>query len=167
MLLTSFDEVMYVFARSHPNTVLWTAITLLGDTLTLAAVVVTLLLIYKRPRTQFMLLTSLLSAILLSTALKYLFGRVRPDEATLTTPSFPSGHTLGATAVYGMLAYILWTGGRKRQAAALLLVPIMVGISRIMLSEHWATDVFGGWMLGAILVAVITVGTSRLQRSAA
>jgi membrane-associated phospholipid phosphatase len=163
MILTSFDNAMHVFAQGHPNIVLWTAITLLGDTLTLAAVVMLLIYLYREKKARLMLLISLLSAIVVSGILKYLFGRVRPEDAALTTPSFPSGHTLAATAVWGMFAYLLWSRGRRWQAGAIIIIPVAVGISRIMLSQHWATDVIGGWLLGAMLITVIVLATAWMH----
>jgi membrane-associated phospholipid phosphatase len=37
-----------------------------------------------------------------------------------------------------------------RQARALVLgLPILIGLNRVYVREHWLTDVLGGWALGA------------------
>jgi undecaprenyl-diphosphatase len=80
----------------------------------------------------------------LSPVLKELVERPRPspelvDVANqLSTASFPSGHVLGATLLYGFLAY----------AAEFSIA----GYARVEMGEHWPTDVIGGWLIGLLLV---------------
>jgi undecaprenyl-diphosphatase len=72
--------------------------------------------------------------------------------------AFPSGHATTAAAVCGTLAYVLWREGFLRLGSALALaviVPLLVGISRLYLDVHWATDVLGGWCAG-LLIAVLS-----------
>lgn len=96
--------------------------------------------------------------------LKHLVGRSRPEFleiASATSPSFPSGHSISAMAVYGFLAYVL---AAHRPAGWLALVaPIacsalipLIGFSRMFLSLHYASDVLGGFLVGAfwLLVAI-------------
>lgn len=93
-------------------------------------------------------------------ALKPLFRRRRPPRAFLlernTEPSFPSGHTTSSTAIALTTAYVLL---RERLAPATavvpaaLLVPAVVGASRVYLDEHWATDVAAGWSAGVAVSA--------------
>lgn len=89
--------------------------------------------------------------------LKWGFHRARPNIARLIDVSgysFPSGHTMVATAFYGMLAYLLarrLPSGRRRfvvLGAALLILG--TGISRIYLGAHYPTDVLGGFLAGAL-----------------
>jgi membrane-associated phospholipid phosphatase len=66
---------------------------------------------------------------------------------------FPSGHTLGAFALFSYLAFLLpakrWTG------PACFLLALMVGISRIYLVQHFLVDVYFGALFGLLLGAAL------------
>lgn len=97
----------------------------------------------------------------LFTIIKHLYARPRPRGIgghVDSDYSFPSGHSTVAAAVCCTLAYVLWREGllRARWALALaVLVPLLVGVSRLYLNVHWATDVLGGWCAG-LFVAVLS-----------
>ena len=164
MWFTALDQAAYTFAITHQQEFFWRTITILGDPITLAIIVIALVLFIKERESKLLLIATASSALIISTVLKYGFDRVRPDGSTLLTPAFPSGHALGATAVYGIIAYVLWKQQYRWQAGLLLIIPLLVGISRVMLLEHWATDVLGGWIIGALIVLVTIFSTKRLLR---
>ncbi|WP_225821564.1 phosphatase PAP2 family protein [Streptomyces naphthomycinicus] len=73
--------------------------------------------------------------------------------------AFPSGHAMTATVVCGLLLWLLHRHrpGRAlwRTAVAAALVSVVgVGVTRVWLGVHWPSDVLGGWLFGALLVAV-------------
>ncbi|MDQ0814818.1 membrane-associated phospholipid phosphatase [Streptomyces sp. B3I7] len=103
---------------------------------------------------------------LLQQSLKALVGRPRPvwpdpvDSAHYA--AFPSGHALTATVVCGLLLWLLRRYGAGRvlwlTAVAVAVVSVVgVGLTRVWLGVHWPTDVVGGWLLGALLVALAVV----------
>ncbi len=63
--------------------------------------------------------------------------------------SFPSGHSSGAAALYGGMAR--YTGNRALKVLAVIL-PLLVGASRIVVGAHYPTDVAAGLCLGAFVV---------------
>ncbi len=67
--------------------------------------------------------------------------------------SFPSGHSASAVAAYGSLA----VGGKKRRLlwVPAVVLPLLVGFSRVYVGAHYPTDVLAGWLLGAVIVALI------------
>jgi undecaprenyl-diphosphatase len=80
-------------------------------------------------------------------------GQVRVVLARIGGSSFPSGHVLIYTGVYGFLAFLLETlvrSDRLRRAAVSSLVALvaLVGPSRIYLGHHWLTDVLASYLLG-------------------
>lgn len=66
--------------------------------------------------------------------------------------SYPSGHTTGATALAVATALVLRRNGliSGTHARAIALGgPAIMGAYRVIADDHWATDVIGGWLLGA------------------
>jgi undecaprenyl-diphosphatase len=108
-------------------------------------------------------LATLLSllAMPLNVLLKLVANRPRPGNpiSVITETfgtSFPSGHSMGSAAVYGTLAAVVWAiYGRRGPVAAILVIPTLVGISRVFLGAHWGYDVLAGWASGAMVVAGI------------
>ncbi|WP_316289468.1 phosphatase PAP2 family protein [Clavibacter michiganensis] len=106
-------------------------------------------------------------SLLLTIAGKDLIGRARPALADAvppyeTSPSFPSGHTLNAVAIAGILAYLLLLRQHRRLTRVLsitvaVVFAVTIGISRVYLGHHWFTDVLAAFFLsGAWLAVVIT-----------
>lgn len=112
------------------------------------------------------------AAVVTYLALKHAVGRVRPSVAGLLegTSSFPSAHATTSAAVFLTLAFVLWKEGQMSGAAAGLValsVPLFIGVSRVYLDLHWATDVIGGWCAGlaiALLSVSLYVRTARTSR---
>ncbi|MFF8289285.1 phosphatase PAP2 family protein [Streptomyces sp. NPDC016309] len=102
--------------------------------------------------------------------LKAAVGRERPqwpdpvDSAHFS--AFPSGHAMTAAVTCGLLLWLLSrSGAGRRVRAVVLLVGLVsvvgVGLSRLYLGVHWASDVLGGWLLGTCLVAVAILTYER------
>lgn len=80
----------------------------------------------------------------------------------LQTGSFPSGHVLNLTAIFGFLIFVvIVTVGHtlmRRALAALLAVPVLtIGLSRVYDGAHWPSDVLGGYVIGGIWLG-LTIG---------
>jgi undecaprenyl-diphosphatase len=101
------------------------------------------------------LLTVLLGEVVLVNAVKELLHRVRPTFnpiAETLGPSFPSGHSATAAAMYAAVALVL---ARRRSprtrsllAGAAVAVAIGVAASRVLLGVHWLSDVVAGLAFG-------------------
>jgi undecaprenyl-diphosphatase len=95
-----------------------------------------------------------------------LVGRPRPSPelvraaADLPFGSFPSGHALNLTAIFGFLFYLCFVyprpGWMRRLLLAATAVPVLtIGFARIRDGAHWPSDVLGGYLLGGILLAIV------------
>ena len=108
----------------------------------------------------------------LNTGLKLGFGRLRPPplDGALAVPglSFPSGHSSGALVAYGLAAYLALRllPARWHQPALLLAVALAfsVGVSRVMLQVHFASDVLAGFASGSAWLALCIGGLAWLQQ---
>ena len=92
--------------------------------------------------------------------MKRVYARPRPlgfGGRVDSSYSFPSGHATASAAVCCTLAYVLWREGFIGPRTALafaVLAPLFVGVSRLYLNVHWATDVLGGWSVGLLIAAL-------------
>lgn len=117
---------------------------------------------------------TMLGGGLLNIVLKHFFHRHRPilenPLVTLSSYGFPSGHTMGATLFYGLLALIVARALRWRWRAAPFfaasVVVVTIGITRIYLGAHYLTDVLAAIAAGIVWLAVswTAVETFRKRR---
>jgi len=92
--------------------------------------------------------------------LKQFFKRQRPLHPygrTLVNYSFPSGHSVSSFVFCSILAYLFWQTNASKQvriAGVFLLMccSLLIGISRIFLNYHFATDVIAGFCFGVVWV---------------
>jgi undecaprenyl-diphosphatase len=142
-----------------------------GYFITTAYVIVLLLLLWRKRRADALVIgITAITASLLVAGLKVLFARARPDApliSELSTYSFPSGHTVSSFVFFGLMA---WECSRLRiprtwkimLIACCLLLAILVGISRIVLRYHFASDVAGGWCLGTVILCIFLLVRQRI-----
>lgn len=102
-----------------------------------------------------------ISAGLVGEGIKRLVQRPRPGAdlvnvlRELTSYSFPSGHVLTYTVFFGFLFFLAYTLLKPSMLRTALLIVfgglvVLVGISRIYLGNHWASDVTGAYLLGML-----------------
>ena len=103
--------------------------------------------------------------------LKFTFGRSRPElwlgafhHASESGSSFPSGHTVGAFAIAGVLFF----GSRSQGLRTLgMLVATSIAASRVMAFRHWPSDVLTSAVIGILMawffVWSTDVGESRIE----
>jgi undecaprenyl-diphosphatase len=151
-------------------------LTALGGTavLSLFAVIVILFLILQRKRLSALLLAlGLIGGVALSEGLKALFGRERPPEALRAvetmSASFPSGHSLLSAVFYLSIGVMLTRAFPERHFKAYVigvavLLTLLVGLTRVYLAAHWATDVLAGWSVGAAWAMALWLIAYGLQR---
>jgi undecaprenyl-diphosphatase len=109
---------------------------------------------------------------LLGEGLKTIVHRERPFHQSpfldLTGYSFPSGHTIAATLLYGLLAVfamLLFKSKRWRVVAAVfaLVMIFLVGLSRIALGAHYLTDVLAAIVGGTVWLSVCLLMVRRIR----
>ena len=104
---------------------------------------------------------------LLAQIIKYAAGRARPElwlgpfqHARASATSFPSGHTVGAFALAGIL---LFTSPSRALRIAAMIVAAAVGLSRILAFRHWTSDVVASAAVGLIVAWTVSQLTKEPQ----
>jgi undecaprenyl-diphosphatase len=117
-----------------------------------------------QPRAALVLLIVIAGVYPIENALKFAVRRVRPEAffnvIAPVTYSFPSGHALASTALYGTLGYIASRRAKSRYQRALIwisvtLTVVLICLSRVYLGVHYPSDVIGGVLIGCFWVNAI------------
>jgi len=131
------------------------------------------LLIFRKKVLLVSWAVAILGDSLLNAGLKLFFQRARPE---FTNPflteqnwSFPSGHSMGAVVMYGMLAYLLMNlfGSYINKLLLLGLVVtlvVLIGFSRMQLGAHFFSDVIAGFVAGGGWLVIVITGTEVVRR---
>lgn len=137
---------------------------------------VVFLLIQRQLHNALYLMTTMIGGWLLSSTLKVLIARPRPDIVEhlvhVNDLSFPSGHSMLSAVLYGTLAiiavqYLRSEAAKNYVVIVATMVVLLVGLSRIILGVHFPTDVIAGWCLGFAWVVICHWAfIGRLERTA-
>ncbi len=160
-----FDEKVFSFIAGHVNnintgimeffTFLGTHTFLIPANLLLTAV---FLFIQKRRWNSIKIPAVALSSLVLMLLLKLIFHRERPVTPLLQAAkgfSFPSGHALMSVTFYGLLILIVWQNIKQLWlkwilSIILVLLILTIGLSRVYLRVHYASDVLAGFCVGIV-----------------
>jgi undecaprenyl-diphosphatase len=153
-------------------------ITALGSFSVLGIIVVLVfayLLLVGKHRTGWFMVFAVVGGTIISTVLKMLFDRPRPDftgVAEVFTASFPSGHATVSAVVFLTIGAMLAEASPERQlkrffVGVAIALTLLVGVSRIYLGVHYPTDVLAGWSLGAAWALLCTTAAHFLRERAA
>ncbi|HEX8425082.1 phosphatase PAP2 family protein [Hymenobacter sp.] len=102
-----------------------------------------------------------LGSITLNLVLKQFYQRPRPLLPLVSASglSFPSGHAMISASFYGLLIYLIYINVRNKgwrwlSMAGLVLLVALIGLTRVYLRVHYATDVLAGFTAGLVWLLV-------------
>ncbi len=156
--------------RSNGMNIFFTLITTLGDIefLVFATLVTFFFLLFNNHRhTAWVFFFGMISSALSMYIMKIFVGRMRPDASGALVNedlfSFPSGHAVMSMFFYGFLAVmasrIFMSSFRKKSAIVFCAALIfLIGLSRVYLGVHYASDVLAGFFLGGIWLFAMSAG---------
>jgi undecaprenyl-diphosphatase len=106
-------------------------------------------------------------ASVVSSTLKMVFGRPRPDLVPHLDPvhdlSFPSGHATSGVATFFLIALLLPL--QPKLKLPLMTIGIMIALSRPMLGVHWPTDIIAGCLLGYAAAWIGAKAVADMERA--
>ena len=150
----SFDEKIYTLLPHNDFlTSFMKFITIFGSTAGLSLIAITLFILIKDKKKSILFPLNLTIIGSLNYILKFIIRRERPLNKLVSATgfSFPSGHSASSLAFYGFLIYYTYKKCQNTKLKIILisiqsLLIILIGISRVYLHVHFATDVIGGFL---------------------
>lgn len=126
---------------------------------TLTAIVFIYLVLNGDKKNAFFLTVSMVMGIVLEYALKDIIHRARPIGAVVfeSSFSFPSAHA-AMTTIFFLCSYFILKknfGDRLSVKIFCIVMPLIIGFSRIYLGVHWFSDVIAGFLLGIAVPLVV------------
>jgi undecaprenyl-diphosphatase len=168
----AFDEAIPRWFAGHRNAALDQVSAVASDAggtqwiIAIGLVIAPLAFAYiRRWRPVVFLAATLVGELTLFLAISASVSRLRPDvvrlENAFPTSSFPSGHTAATTALYGALAVLvvprLRPPWRWFVLSVALLMPVLIGLSRIYRGAHHPLDVSAGALLALVWIGVVAL----------
>lgn len=167
-LLNSFDSTFYNIIASDINDFsisFYKSITFLGSTefiIFLCVFFLILFIILKKKNTGLIITGVLVISTIVNNLIKIIIMRDRPNVLSFVTEhsySFPSGHTMAAVSMYGILLYLVLKSNIHKYLKLTLsiilgIIPVLVALSRVYLGAHFISDVIGAFIMSIILLLI-------------
>lgn len=171
-----YDEWAYsIFVEHLRNdylTKIMLFITSLGGVLSLILVSLLPFFISKDKKDGVSSIINLIVITIVNLILKIAIQRSRPSGFNLIVESgysFPSGHSMISTAVYGFFIYLVYKNVKNKILRNLLclfffMLIISICISRIYLGVHYASDVIGGFCISIAYLMVFVIAVPKILK---
>ena len=167
-----FDKRIYDFITKYKNpylTSFFKIITFLSSSYFIISTLIILLLILRKNHLGLKIFINILICYLINQILKNIFKRPRPLNINLINEkgySFPSGHSMISLSFYGFIIYLINTKDINKYIKILITIILsilicLIGLSRIYLGVHYASDVLAGF---AISLAHLSIYTTYYEK---
>lgn len=134
-----------------------------GYTYVIVGIIIVALIICKLSTKSLILAGMTLFTKISNDFVKNIINRPRPAEdfrwMSESSSSYPSGHTMTATFFYGFIAYLIIRSNLNKKikyslfGICVFLIP-WVGLTRMILSVHYFSDVIGGFLGGIVMISI-------------
>ena len=157
-------KLIVLSMRNNVLTFIFKIITNLGGAYCLIIIAILCAIFIRNKKIAFAIPINLILSTMLNLLLKNIVERPRPIGYRLineTGYSFPSGHSMISAAFYGLIIYFIWKNVKNTKlkyisCILLSLLIVLIGISRIYLGVHYASDVIGGFIISIAYLIIFT-----------
>ena len=160
-----FDSFIYssvTFVKNDYFTGFYKFITMFASEIIVLFIALLFLLIFKNKRYGIFVIFNAFNILILNILLKLIFMRDRPYDLMIITEtgySFPSGHAMCALGFYGFIIYLTWHFNLEKKVKItftilLSILIVLLGVSRVYLGVHYASDVLAGYRVSAAYLII-------------
>ena len=165
-------KLIVLSMRNDILTIIFKIITNLGGAYCLIIIAILCAIFIKNKKIAFAIPINLILSTMLNLVLKNIVERPRPIGYRLideTGYSFPSGHSMISAAFYGLIIYFIWKNVKNTKlkyisCILLSLLILFIGISRIYLGVHYASDVIGGFTISIAYLIIFTITFKAINK---
>lgn len=155
---------LIISTKSNIMTLIFKIITFFASIEFMIITSIVILFLKKLKHIRFYILLNIVNDVILNNLLKFIFKRERPLDLMLTQESgysFPSGHTMVACIFYGFIIYLIRKSKYSKRIKNIITIILsilifLIGISRIYLGVHYATDVIGSYLVSISYLIIFT-----------
>lgn len=165
--IEQFDNMIYTWLSNiikEPITTFAKIITTMGSAYVIIPICIISVICFWKKKEANYIIVNLITIFFSNQLLKRIIERPRPQEFQIVKElgySFPSGHSMVSMAFYGFFIYLIYKKVKNKyikwsSIILLSLLIILIGISRIYLGVHYASDVLAGFLLSISYLVLFT-----------
>ena len=165
--ISNFDNIVYRWISiiiREPITTIAKIITTIGSGYVIIPIcIISVIYFWKKKEAKYIAI-NLITIFFSNQLLKRIVERPRPEGFRIVEElgySFPSGHSMVSMAFYGLFIYFIYKKVKNKyikwtSISVLTLLIALIGISRVYLGVHYASDVLAGFLLSISYLGLFT-----------
>ena len=165
--IQKFDNAIYNLISktiNDPITVFAKIITTIGAAYVIIPVcIISVICFWKKKEAKY-IAVNLITIFFSNQLLKRIVERPRPEGFRIVEElgySFPSGHSMVSMGFYGFFIYLIYKKVKNKyikwiSISLISLLILLIGISRIYIGVHYASDVLAGFVLSIAYLGLFT-----------
>lgn len=169
-----FDDSIYNFINQFANeglTSFFKFITNFASFTYITIFIVIIFIFIKDKWIGILVAVNSVNSAIINKVLKSIFVRPRPDVLRMIKQggySFPSGHAMASMTFYGILIYLIYKSNINKRLKygfiiILSILIFLIGLSRIYLGVHYASDILAGYLVSLIYLIIFITMVNKIK----